>query len=33
MSVVVLRVVHNEEEQIRRMAVRLPVPPSSPFNQ
>ena len=33
MSVVVLRIIHNEEEQIRRMGVRLPVPPSSPFNQ
>lgn len=33
MSVVVLRVLPNEEEQIRRMIVRLPVPASSPFNQ
>lgn len=33
MSVVVLRVIHTEEEQIRRMGVRLPVPSSSPFNQ
>lgn len=33
MSVVVLRVIPNEEEQIRRMSVRLPVPVTSPFNQ
>lgn len=33
MSVVVLRVIHTEEELIRRMGVRLPVPASSPFNQ
>ena len=32
MSVVVLRVISNKEEQIRRMSVRLPVPITSPFN-
>jgi serine phosphatase RsbU (regulator of sigma subunit) len=31
MSVVVLRVLGGENDQIRRMIVRLPVPPTSPF--
>src|SRR5512138_2089351 len=31
MSVVVLRVVNGLEDQIRRMTIRLPVPPTSPF--
>lgn len=31
MSVVVLRIVRGSDDQIRRMNIRLPVPPTSPF--
>lgn len=31
MSVVVLRVIGGADDQIRRMTIRLPVPPTSPF--